>query len=91
MHEFHRPVVTRAIIRMGNKKDPAAIDTLLRFLRNRDDQAILHSRLYAAWALGKIDNPRSLDGLKEELEKEDEVMVRQEIVQAINNLESNTQ
>ena len=91
MYEYHRPIVTRAIICMGNKKDPAAVDTLLEFLRNRDNRAILHSRLYAAWALGKIDNPRSLDGLKEELEKEDDRMVRQEIIQAINNLESNTQ
>ena len=88
MHEYPGYFTTRAIICMGNKKDPAAIDSLLEFLRIRDNGTILHSRLYAAWALGKIEDQRSLDALKEELEKEDEIMVRQEIVQAINNLES---
>ncbi|HJO83938.1 MAG TPA: HEAT repeat domain-containing protein, partial [SAR202 cluster bacterium] len=43
-----------------NVKDPAATDIILRYLADRSGEIALRNRIYAAWALGQIDDPRSI-------------------------------
>lgn len=54
----------QAISRLGRKRDPAALDVLIYALKNNKDPFI---RKDAAFAMGKIGNPKAVDALIEAL------------------------
>jgi epoxyqueuosine reductase len=74
---------SRKIINLGNLQDPKGIEILAKCLGDRDNGAGCATRVYAAWALGRIPSSRSVDILTAELAEEKDELVRYEIVDAL--------
>jgi len=69
-----------AVIALGNSGDAASVPALARILKN-DPRPLL--RLHAAWALGRIGNPRSRYYLEASLRHETDPGVREESREAL--------
>ena len=74
-----RGFLRNVAVALGNLKDPKAIPALIDAL---DDGEPL-VRGHAAWALGQIGFPETLEGLRRRLQVEDDAEVRSEITDAI--------
>jgi epoxyqueuosine reductase len=66
-------------VSLGNRGDPAAVPALLGALR--DDSPLV--REHAAWALGRLPGERAREGLREQLAREKDPRVREEILLAL--------
>ncbi len=78
-----RRLPSALIVGLGNLKDSVAVEPLLDCLRDRRKGMSSDRRSYAAWALGRINDPRALAGLAGQLAIEHDQVVRQEIVWAL--------
>ncbi len=70
-----------AAIGLGNFQDERAVEVLARLLKGGDDEV----RGYAAWALGRIGGSRARMHLNKAVDKEERVMVREEIARALSS------